>query len=189
MKLTACSKLSLSPIRGIWTRAIRIEHWKSRLGTNHTRHVRSRFSAGSTTEPMFRILYLAQNAQVALFEVGELLGTPQSPVGANLKQTWVTIPLDILLHYVADLTLAGQQKLIGTSLQELTGDWRMYYKMGKAPTQELGEALYGVPNLEGAFVPSAKAESKNLIVFPDKLNVLSSIRYGNPTTGRSESLK
>ena len=82
---------------------------------------------------------------------------------------------------MADLTLVPQQELIETTAQELTGDWRGYrYRaqnaatikdpIGAAPTQALGEALFGVRGLEGFRTVSAKLPyHRNLVIFPQKL--------------------
>jgi hypothetical protein len=75
----------------------------------------------------------------------------------------------------------SQQNLIETTAQELTGDWRGYQQraaarssiqepVGTAPTQDLGEAVFGVPGIEGFRALSAKlAYHRNLVVFPAKL--------------------
>jgi hypothetical protein len=83
--------------------------------------------------------------------------------------------------------------LIDTTIQELTGDWRGYQlrtattsaiqPMGlPAPTHELGETLFFVPDLEGFLTASARIPTRMcLVVFPEKLHPNSSIVYTDPS--------
>jgi hypothetical protein len=80
MKVSGCNKLSLHPHTGHWFRALNLKHWKSRLSTSHTKSARSRFSAATPAASLYRILYLGENHQVAIYEVGALLGNPNSPL-------------------------------------------------------------------------------------------------------------
>ncbi len=88
--------------------------------------------------------------------------------------------MQVQLQHIADLTEERTQSLLGTTVQELTGDWKGYDKrgprttvrtpVGLAPTQRLGESLYSTPGLEGFLTVSAKVPTcPNLVVFPDKL--------------------
>jgi RES domain-containing protein len=190
MRLSSCGKLTLSPHSGYWYRAIRQEHWHSRLSARHTKTLTGRFNAGSVTNPTFQVLYLSQDHQLALFDVRALLGNPESPF-PDPRSTWTALNLKIVLQAVADLTSPVQQKLIGISDQLLTGKWDQYKRSGQAPTQLLGAALFDVPKLEGFLVPTAVSgiSGTNLIVFPEKLARGSSIEFRNPVTGKAERLK
>lgn len=126
---------------------------------------------------------------VALFEVQALLGSPYGTWVPNPYQAWIILNVDVILHNIADLTRVSQQHLIDTTIQELTGDWRGYQLHTPAtsaiqptglpaPTQELGEALFFVPDLEGFLTASARVPTRmNLVVFPDQLHPNSSIVY------------
>ena len=104
--------------------------------------------------------------------VGGILNAPGSFAAVHVK---------VVLQRVADLTIVSQQDLIETNAQELTGDWRGYQlraaarssiqePVGTAPTQDLGEALFAVPGIEGFRSLAAKlAYHRNLIVFPRKM--------------------
>jgi hypothetical protein len=74
MRIAGCSKLVLHPLTGNWFRALNLKHWNSRLRSEHSRTCRSRFSAASHASPLYRILYLGENHQVAIYEVGALPG-------------------------------------------------------------------------------------------------------------------
>ena len=185
MKLAGCKKLILKPLTGHWFRALNLRHWKTRLSTGHSTTSTSRFSAATPGNPLHRLLYLGENHQVAMFEVEAMMGHPNSPL-SNPKGSWVLMSLDILLHNVADLSDEGQQRLIGSNQQELTGGWLNFN--GIAPTQKLGAALYAVPMLEGVIYPSSKLGSRNLAVFMDKLSSKSKIGFKNELTNIHESL-
>jgi hypothetical protein len=73
MKLSGCGKLSLSPLTGHWFRALSLRHWNTRLSTAQSSIYRSRFSDASAAVLSYRMLYLGENHQVAIFEVGALL--------------------------------------------------------------------------------------------------------------------
>lgn len=189
MRLAACRRLRLGPLTGTWYRAIRQEHWKTRLSARHTITATGRFSAGSPADPAYQILYLAQDHQLALFEVRALGGSPEAPI-PDPRMTWTVLPLTVSLRAVADLTDPAEQGRIGTSAQELTGKWDQYTHSGRAPTQHLGAALFDLPGLEGFLVPTAVLgiPGTNLVVFPEKLHPESRIAFRNPHSGRIERL-
>ncbi len=135
-------------------------------------------------------MYLAKNHLIALFEVRALVGTTESPI-PDPRSTWTTLNLNVVLHRVADLADPREQKLIGTSAQELTGKWDPYEDPGTAPTQLLGAALFDLPGLEGFLAPTAVPEisGKTLVDFPEKLRPQSRIEFWNATTGVIERLR
>jgi hypothetical protein len=92
--------------------------------------------------------------------------------------------LQVTLYHVADLCDITQQRQISTNDQELTGAWAN--SSGAAPTQQLGAALYSLPLLEGFVFPSSKVGSRNLAIFPDKLDTRSSIIFQNELDGKRE---
>ncbi|ODU02083.1 MAG: hypothetical protein ABS79_00890 [Planctomycetes bacterium SCN 63-9] len=133
-----------------------------------------------------------------------MLGSPYPPAisVSNPQGKWALINVRVQLSNVADLTRPSQRKLIGTNVQELTGDWRGYLlrdaqsnlKAGApfltmVPTQRLGHELESVPRLEGFLSYSAKVPTKkNLIVFPKKLQANSFIKFENPITGQTQRI-
>ena len=104
--------------------------------------------------------------------------------------------MNIQLGQVTDLTRAANRRRIGTTVQELTGDWRGYRLRNphpaipapywtNVPTQRLGQALHDLPGLEGFLTYSAKVPTRqNLVVFPQKLQAGSQLRFHNPATGQ-----
>jgi len=187
MNMARCSRLTLGPLTGYWYRALRLKHWKTRLSTSHSATLKSRFSAASPSKSLYRLLYLGENHQVVVYEVGALLGSPTSPT-SNPTASWIILSLDVRLDHVVDLCNPVQQRIIATNDQELTGVWAN--ASSPTPTQKLGHALYAIPLLEGLIVPSAKpGGGRNLVVLPDKLGPRSSILFRNELSGRSENLR
>ncbi len=169
MRLANCKKLALSPINGIWFRAILPKHLGTALQSSHSVRTMSRFSPGAATQNPYEILYLAENQVAALYEVRALLGMPTHPVANPNRTKFAILDIQVKLRSVVDLTEPTQLKLLGISLQELTGNWDIYVN-GDAPTQKLGEALFSTTSVEGFLTISAPASSnKNLIIFPQKL--------------------
>jgi len=185
MKTGGCARLSLRPETGTWFRALNLRYWKTRLNTDQSKASRSRFSNASASSPLYRIVYLGENHQVVIYEVGALLGNPNAPLSSP-KGSWMLLSLQVTLHHVADLCDSSQQKLISTNDQEMTGVWAN--SSGAAPTQQLGAALYAVPLLEGFAFPSSRVRSRNLAIFPDKLDVRSSIIFLNELDMKTERL-
>ena len=187
MRLSRCAKLALGPLTGSWYRALRLKYWNTRLSTAHSSTSKSRYSAASTTTGSYRLLYLGENHQVVIYEVGALLGSPNSPT-SNPKGSWIILSLGVRLDYVVDLCDPVQQRIISTNDQELTGVWAN--ASSATPTQKLGAALSTTPNLEGVIVPSSKpGGGPNLVIFPDKLGRRSSILFHNELSAKNEILR
>jgi hypothetical protein len=117
MKTGGCAKRSLRPRTGTGLRALNLRHWKTRLSTDQSRVSRSRFSSASAAAPLYRVLYLGENCQVAIYEVGALLGDPNAPLSSP-KGSWVLMSLQITPYHVADLCDASQQKAHGPPSRE-----------------------------------------------------------------------
>ena len=166
----------------MWYRAVELPHIRTPIDTDHTKATLSRFSPGPNANPPFEVLYLCESPEVAQFEIGAMMGDPLVIGGVlNAPRSFAVVNVDVLLQRVADLTRVSQQDLIDTTAQELTGDWRGYeYRararspiqepVGTAPTQDLGEALFGLPGIKGFRALSAKLPyRRNLVVFPEKM--------------------
>jgi hypothetical protein len=126
-----------------------------------------------------------------------MLGSPLS--GSSLphpRLVTITLNVNVRLHKVADLTDPNEQHRLEISAQELTGDWRgdryrnpitsVSLPVGVAPTQLLGQALFGVPDLESFQTVSARIPTqRNLVVFPQKLLRGSRVEFNHPATGHT----
>ena len=201
MRLAACSSLRTHPERAVWYRAIDPRHWPTALAASQTIFTPSRFSPAADANPTFPVLYLAENHLVALLEVEAVYSPPGSNgvILPNPQGAWTLLNVQVELQQVADLSDAGEQAKIGTTAQELTGDWRGYMDRsphtpvvgptGPAPTHDLGQALYNVPGLEGFRTVSAKMPThRNLLVFPSKLRFGSRIVFTHLGTGQSHTI-
>ncbi len=202
MKLANCYRLARRPFTGTWYRAIRPQFLQTTLAYAHTRTIPGRFNAGSIPRPGFPILYLAEDQVVALFEVYALLGSPLPglPFLPNPALPWAVINVDVQLRSVVNLCRESQRKIVQTTVQELTGDWRGYLLRNPSPmlnppywthvpTQRLGAAFHALRGVEGFLTYSAKVSTRrNLIVFPDKLRSGSFVRYTDPATGQIHSI-
>ena len=105
-----------------------------------------------------------------------------SPVSVAVHKYWV-FPVKVDGIDVVDLGDVAERAHLGTSVQELTGDWRAYPVRGPAgslprvrsrvqvaPTQELGESLHTDCRVAGLLAPSAyDARVSNLVVFAGKV--------------------
>jgi hypothetical protein len=205
MNLGGSISLLHGPLTGTWYRAFHPRYLASPLATAHSAAISSRYNEGTAALPQFEVLYLAEDHQVALHEVGAIVGLSAGGRGGgrviipNPSVPWAILPIQVLLHNVADLTRPSQLKLLQTTAQEMTGDWRGNFTrtpsdsvsqpVGTAPTQELGQALFSLPGLEGFQTISAKVpERRILVVFPTKLGAGGLVRYFDPATGREEKI-
>jgi RES domain-containing protein len=180
---------------------VQAQYWQTILAVGHTATLPGRFNAGSPQQPGFKTFYMAEDQQVAMFEANALLGWPMPGLMylPNPHYAWIVVNLQVRLSHIADLTNRREQRLIGTSPQELTGDWRGYALRDprpvllppytRCPTQQLGAALFATPDIEGFLTWSAKVPTKrNLVLFPDKLHRSSVVRFQNPFTQQWEDL-
>lgn len=199
MNLIGCSKLPLAPLTGVWYRCIPPQFWKSSLQTRQTTKIHSRFNAGPLARPRFEILYLCENPALALEEVEAQFYTRAGQVVANPTQSWLVMNVIVELQSAGNITDVAAQHRLETNSQELTGDWQGYQirrshssvpaPTGIAPTQQLGQALFAVPKLEGFQTISAKrSDHRSLVVFPQKLLTASSLRFVNPISGKVHSI-
>ena len=186
MKLSSCGRLRLGPVSATWYRAIATKHWKTALQTAQTAQATTRFNPGAVAKTPFEILYLGENQVVTLYEVGAIFGRPSQPIPNPRQSKMVPIDVQVTLQSVADLTDPTQQKLLGTSVQELTGNWDTY-PPGDAPTQQLGSALFATKNIEGFLAISAKMpKCKTLIVFPQKMMTGSELIFIDTVSSKSK---
>lgn len=202
MRIGNARRLTKRPLSGVWYRAVRPQFLGATLSFAHTATIPGRFNPGTQQHPGFPVLYLAENQLVALFEVNALLGSPlpNQPYAPNPGSPWSVVNVQVQLRSVADLTQSAERRIVDTTVQELTGDWRGYMlrnpsarlrapHFSNVPTQRLGGALHSVPRLEGFITYSARVPTDRcLVVFPNKLATPSFIRFIDPTTGAIQSI-
>ena len=197
----ACRRLVPRPQSGTWFRAVEPQFWQVALQTAQTKTYPSRFNAAQGASGPFETLYLAEDSMVALFEVQALFGDPVTPGGIvpHPRKSLGVLNVTVSLTYIVDLTEVSAQQELETTAQELTGDWVGYRQRGSrttvkepigiAPTQALGAAFHSVAGLEGFRTISARLPyNEILVVFPQKMQPGSLIRFSDPATGQTLSL-
>jgi len=95
-----------NPLTGIWYRAIQLRHAATALSYAHSAGRSSRFSPAAVAgKPGFSLIYLAENHQVALWEVQALLGSPGSGLAvANPRSAWAVLNINVRLNAIVDLS-------------------------------------------------------------------------------------
>jgi hypothetical protein len=190
VNLAACRHLRRSPVDGVWYRALELQFLTDPLGTKQTLEYPNRFSGGRDASSPFEILFLCEHHVLTLWEVEAMFGSlDPGRMFPNPECAWVIVNVAVHLQAVADLTEESQQLLLGTTAQELTGDWTMYRSPKLAPTQQLGEMLASLSDFEGFISNSAKFPTdRNLAVFPGNLKEGSQLIFRNPLTGKTHKL-
>lgn len=191
VKLSSCGRLDSAPHSGTWYRAIELQFSKAPLRCGHTKTYPGRFTPGNLSSASFSMLYLAEHQALCLHEVEAIYRGRQNAMIPNPSRPWAIINVDVRLSSVVDLTAPESQKLLQTSVQELTGDWAFYNSTRTlAPTQKLGVALANVSGVEGFFAPSAKSpDERTLNIFPGKLTKGSFVTFRNPITSKLHSIR
>lgn len=194
MNLAACAGLPRTPENRVWYRLIDPSYLTTALGSAHTKKTPARFNPGPllAAPDQFATLSLADDLIPAQFEAGAVLGSYKA--GYHLPHpglSFISLNVNVILREVVDLTEVVVQTALGTTAQELTGDWEGYQvrsrrtpvadPTGIAPTQELGSALFAT-GIEGFRAISAKmSHHKTLVVFTDNLRTGSSLTFSNAT--------
>jgi RES domain-containing protein len=192
VNLAACRALRRRPLSGTWYRALELQFLKTPLSTKHTKKYAGRYTPGSRVRKPFSVLYLCENQVLTLREVEAIYGAlDPGRIVPDPHRAWAVINVAVELQAVVDLTDPAQLKLLDVSVAELTGVWDWYNRKNLlAPTQQLGLALFNVPQIEGFLSPSAKSpDEKNLNVFPANLRKGSHIRFRDPLAGKLRTLK
>jgi RES domain-containing protein len=197
VNLRVARSLPVRPVTAVWYRAVPPQHWPTALSTAHTLTQPGRYNAASHPRAAFQIMYLSENPQVALREIGALFGSPRpgAAVVSNPTTFCTIVSVEVTLSRVVDLTDPAVVGALGTSFQELSGDWVGYTLRSPAgpvrspywtdvPTQRLGHALFRARSVEGFIAYSAKDPTRrNFMVYPDRLRTGSFLRAADPQSG------
>jgi RES domain-containing protein len=116
----------------------------------------------------FDSIYVAHDPITAFIEVTALVLLPGGPVPVR-SAPWVVISVDGILNRILDLTNPATLVALGTTAQEMTGNWVI---LPHPPTQLLGQLAYDSGRIAGIKYASAKHPGGlNLVVFPDRVAV------------------
>ena len=181
--------LKRTPLPGPWYRAVAFDYLLgpppgSRAGSppqplwpGGARRRGARFTPrADKATPSFGSIYLGLPETTPLLEVAGILKPPSSPTPLVFEPQ-VLMTVDGVLTDILDLTDPGVQSALGTTLQELTGDWlteQEDFLAGKArmpPTQVLGQAAFDVGGIVGLKYRSSKsvANGIGIVVYSDRL--------------------
>lgn len=135
----------------------------------------------------FRVLYASPDRKTAQFESRRLVETATGLAG--ITDTYQVAVLNTQVNRLLNLQNPDVLKGLGTTLQELTGSWRVYL-LGStlAPTQQLGAAAFASRTVSGLWAPSSYATDteprSNVVLFLDRLLAdedLSLVKYEEVT--------
>jgi RES domain-containing protein len=144
----------------------------------------SRFGARYTPKGGPPALFLASDPQTALQEVNAIFAIPNGPTIALSAPPYTLCQVTVALDDVLDARARATEAALGTSTQELTGDWRYLAGAGGIPpTQLLGLAAHASTRIVAIVAPSSKNIGKGsiLAVFPDRLAGGNFIEVVDPT--------
>jgi RES domain-containing protein len=130
-----------------------------------------KFGGRFTPRNSFETVYLAEDPITASTEVGLIIKHARSQVTVR-SRPWVLITVEGNLFSVLDLTDAKIVSTLGSSHQELTGEWRYSQEQtGEAPTQLLGRKCHDSKRFDGIRYPSSKniPDGVCVAVFPGRL--------------------
>lgn len=119
----------------------------------------------------FDAIHLAGDPITGLAEVQSIVFLPGGPVPIRMEPL-VILSVQGIVHNVLDLTAKATLAALGTSTQDVTGNWARHRN---PPTQVLGRAAYHSGRIAGVRYGSARREDAvNIVVFPDRLPMASS---------------
>jgi RES domain-containing protein len=124
-----------------------------------------------TPRGLFETIYLAEDTVTALTEVTAVVMTG-SGVTTLATNPWALVSVRGVLLSVLNLVDAAIVVQMGTTAQELSGEWRYTQAMGgEAPTQLLGRVSFDSGRFDGIRYPSSKNPPNGccVAVFPDRL--------------------
>jgi len=126
----------------------------------------------------------------------EVVAVFANPYGAAFTlrtHPWTLVAVDGVLLEILDLTNAGIQASLGTTVAELTGDWAYIQSTGGTPpTQLLGQEAFATGSILGLQYHSAKNLGKGIgvVVFSDRLTMMppSSLEVVDPFLNLNQKL-
>lgn len=126
--------------------------------------------AGGRYNPkgLFEVLYLSENAETTLREVG-FASSVEGQFAAQPIKPYLLLSVKFKLQRVTDISQPESWAILETSRAVLTAPWRSVQARGELPpTHALGIAAREL-GLEALVVLSATDGKTNLAVFPDNL--------------------
>lgn len=164
-------------VHGRWTRTVEFKHLTG--SAPQPLYAKGAPAVGARYTPVGGAdsIYLSSDPFTALIEVQAVFLHKHAPPFTIKTPPWVLFAVDGVVTEVVDLCDASVQATLGTSFQELTGDWatpqaNFLARLGALPpTQVLGQAAHDSGVIHGLCFPSAKnpGGGVNVVVFKDRL--------------------
>ncbi len=130
-----------------------------------------------TPKGSFGTIYLATDPVTALIEVAGVFANPHAPLATVRTPPWTVFAVDGVIEGVLDLTEPDIVSALGTTVDELTGSWRLSQELhlvGRSPlppTHLLGKIAWENGDVNGIRYHSAKnaGAGLGLAIFADRL--------------------
>lgn len=129
-----------------------------------------------TPKGSFQTLYLAEDPITALYETKAVQRHPAGDFAATKiwPMAYIAASVSVTLLDVTESEDGGRAiSVLGTSIQELTGDWETYNARDQeSPTQQLGRACFDSGRFRGIRYLSSKNPGSNghcVAIFPERL--------------------
>lgn len=169
------SKLETKPLEGTAFRATQSRFLETPLSAIGSILTGGRYNP----KGLFEVLYLAENADTTLKEVGFGSST-QGQFQAEPIAPYLVLSAKFKLQRVVDISVPASWEVLHLTRADLTASWRDVQAEGKiALTQQLGIAAHSL-GLEALLVLAVTDGQTNLAVFPDTLHSGSFIEVYDP---------
>lgn len=165
--VTSLAALPTLSAQGVFFRLLHIKYQNTALSSIGSLRAGGRYNVAQ----VFSALYTSDTPITALRELKVLVETATGLIACKAPP-YILLSIEYSLQTILDLTNPDNQNVLGTNVQELTGQWLPINLQGQpAPTQELATAAYNSQTIEALKVPSAlDPNAYNVVIFPDKLS-------------------
>lgn len=167
------------PVHGPFSRCVGLHHLLSNPTVPAAGPPQPLWGMGSKTaggrytpRNLFETVYLAEDMVTALTEITAVVRTGPAGLATLATNPWALISVHGVLLSALNLIDPAIVVKLGTTAQELTGEWRYTQAGGgEAPTQLLGRVCYDSKRFDAIRYPSSKNPTKGccVAVFPDRL--------------------
>lgn len=166
--LTAVGQCAPSTHAGRLYRVVQLQYLPTLRSTEGAWNADNRYTAAKVSQAM----YLAQAPDLAMLEATRQF---QRAFSTPVFPAYSILPVDVDLRKVLDMTRDEHQDALGTSIEELSGDWRaarakqLADSTRRVATHDLGVAAKEA-GFEGLKYASAYDQSRwNIVIFTENL--------------------
>lgn len=172
----ALQGMTRGSVHGPWTRVVQLKHLTG--PSPDPLYATGAAAVGARYTPVGGMdsIYMSSDPFTALIEVQAVFLHASAGPFTIKTPPWALFSVDGIVTEVVDLCNPSVQAALGTSSQELTGDWTLPqadFLAGTGPlppTQILGQTAFDSKVIVGLSYPSAKNPGGvNVVVFKDRL--------------------